>query len=149
MKLQKSFTLQQIFYDPKDRGGFFGYRLRTINRSLGNSSRNSYKIAAQSDQIVTEDEEIADHRDDIAWLKQACPKNNTKEIFIRMRKTIACRPTIFTFEEFPRFLDTAGLVRNLFFIYMRLVILKWFTLFLNCFIIPKQRPKFHFSSFSF
>lgn len=48
---------------------------------------------------------------DIEFLKNACSNKQVEEIFLKMRNTIHIRENSeFSLNDFPRFLDTPGLV---------------------------------------
>lgn len=98
--------MKEIFYNPTNRGGFFGFRLRTINRSLSNNSRQK-QITHSPDTDYSDDD---DYFEDKKWLQQACPTNNISDIFKIMAKTISLRKKNFDINEYPRFFDTPGLV---------------------------------------
>lgn len=99
---------QKIFYDPENRGGYISYRLKTVNRVIGNTSRltaSEQKKANNGSNHNCPDEE------EITWMQNATV-SQTDEIFSRMKKTFCCRRgEVAILIDFPRFLDVPGLVR--------------------------------------
>lgn len=108
-----------MFYNDslKSPSGYLAWRLRTVVRNLPSSSKKR-KLSAIVDfndedpnrkkpcHKITESEEA-----DIEFLKNACPKRQQQEIFEKMANTFKCRrDEDFSFDEYPRFLDTPGLV---------------------------------------
>ena len=88
------------------------------NRDRTGFRRRNKKPIGQAIEIVSETfEDERAYADDINFLKD-CPASAKEAIVQRMQKTFLYRQylvkkNLFTFEKFPRFLDTPGLVKNL------------------------------------
>lgn len=121
---------QELFYNPKDRSGYLTWRLRTVNRII-DSYNIPKKAKIQAQKIVLlassspENPRIPDsqinenqEKEIVEWLKNASPTTQLAGIEIRMRQSLKYRRTIILdpklskniLIEFPRFLDTPGLV---------------------------------------
>lgn len=121
---------QNFFYDPVTRNGFFSYRLKTVNRRGAYNKKNkdssdedidscpspipNKKCKKKTPSHASATVSSTDFGDDIQFLKGACPNTQRREIFERMKKTYIVRSqssqTQNILIEFPRFLDTPGLV---------------------------------------
>lgn len=118
---------QEIFYDDAKRtpSGYLAWRLRTVVRNhlspkadkglkkRSESNNNTEEEPAPKRNYLTEDEKAA-----IEILKYACPTTQKDEIFAKMKNTFEARKNgIFSFNEYPRFLDTPGLVIKLYLVF--------------------------------
>ncbi|XP_030750194.1 uncharacterized protein LOC115877984 isoform X2 [Sitophilus oryzae] len=114
----------EIFYNDSLRtpSGYLAWRLRTVARSnmVPSSKRKlSPQVTSDSDDSSDEptlkkartltEQEVAD----IEFLKNACCKTQKKEIMEKMKNLFNCRKTNdFSFVDYPRFLDTPGLIEQ-------------------------------------
>ncbi|CAG9761163.1 unnamed protein product [Ceutorhynchus assimilis] len=112
---------QEVFYNDtlKSPSGYLAWRLRTVVRNLPSTSkkRKLSTIVEINDEdqnrkklchTITKSEEA-----DIEFLKNACPKTQKHEIFEKMANTFKCRKDQdFSLNDFPRFLDTPGLIEQ-------------------------------------
>ncbi|XP_024884191.1 uncharacterized protein LOC112462565 [Temnothorax curvispinosus] len=121
----------ELFYNPKDRSGYLSWRLRTVNR-ITDSYNNPKKAKIQAgiallassspenprvpDSQINENQE----KEIVEWLKNASPTTQLADIEVRMRQSLKYRRTIILdpklskniLIEFPRFLDTPGLIQK-------------------------------------
>lgn len=97
------------------------WRLRTVVRTLTQGSLLKRKHVQSNQETDADSPEPAekkihlseDQEASIRFLKFASPSSQKDEIFQKMKETFEVRKHIFTLEDFPRFLDTPGLVRNI------------------------------------
>lgn len=122
---------QELFYNPKDRSGYLTWRLCTVNRitdSYNPSIPKKAKIQTEKVSVASSspenpripDSEINENQEKeiVEWLKNASPTTQLAGIEVRMRQSLKYRRTIILdpklskniLIEFPRFLDTPGLV---------------------------------------
>lgn len=122
---------QELFYNPKDRSGYLTWRLRTVNRADSHNIPKKAKIQAEIALLVNnspENPRVPDSQIDaneekeiVEWLKNASPTTQLADIKVKMRQSLKYRRTIILdsklsksiLMEFPRFLDTPGLVNFL------------------------------------
>ncbi|CAG9771732.1 unnamed protein product [Ceutorhynchus assimilis] len=108
----------EIFYDDSQKtpSGYLAWRLRTVMRSRGNIRKRKCDDGIENRvpfkkpkniEISTEEER------DIEFLKNSNYKTQKEEIFKKMKSTINVRKQRnFTLDDFPRFLDTDGLIHQ-------------------------------------
>ncbi|CAG9773403.1 unnamed protein product [Ceutorhynchus assimilis] len=111
-------NLTEIFYDDSQKtpSGYLAWRLRTVMRSRGNIRKRKCDDGIENRvpfkkpkniEISTEEER------DIEFLKNSNYKTQKEEIFKKMKSTINVRKQRnFTLDDFPRFLDTDGLIHQ-------------------------------------
>lgn len=116
-----------------------GYRLKTINRREPYNKKESLKSTNEKPATVASDK--SDFKDDIRFLNSACPSSQRRDIFIRMKKTYPLRSfeTHSILIDFPRFLDTPGLVSEYNRLLLSIVSLYFiYAFFFNCFFQVEQ-----------
>ncbi|KAB0804366.1 hypothetical protein PPYR_01336 [Photinus pyralis] len=99
----------EAFYNPDERSGYIDWRLRTVRRS---SKENRPEIPQKKPKLNVEEINLDNFQEDIDYLKHTHPKDpdlieKFKATFLARRKL--CNETNI-FQEFPRFLDTPGLI---------------------------------------
>ncbi|XP_031329497.1 uncharacterized protein LOC116181646 isoform X2 [Photinus pyralis] len=104
-----SFDKEEAFYNPDERSGYIDWRLRTVRRS---SKENRPEIPQKKPKLNVEEINLDNFQEDIDYLKHTHPKDpdlieKFKATFLARRKL--CNETNI-FQEFPRFLDTPGLI---------------------------------------
>ncbi|CAG5093142.1 Protein of unknown function [Cotesia congregata] len=116
----------QVYYDSKTRSGRIEWRLKTLNQSQkkGKESgkvnkdkqvqeqENIVLLDQETQSIVLEDVSIEDVTEIITFLKNAHPVKDRKNIENAMKNTFLFRRenTNNLLDEFPRFIDTPGLI---------------------------------------
>ncbi|XP_011686422.1 PREDICTED: uncharacterized protein LOC105449120 [Wasmannia auropunctata] len=121
----------ELFYNPKDRSGYLSWRLRTVNRiSIPDNVPKKIKIETKTALVPNSspenprvpDGDLNDNQEKeiIEWLKNASPTTQLADIEVKMRQSLKYRRTIILnpelskniLIEFPRFVDTPGLIQK-------------------------------------